>query len=250
MNTQNLQTQSALNFTNAYLQLRQTIGWLGFLLPFILVIGVIIASNQFVVHYNISLYFFSHLHIVFVGVLCIVGILLVCYKSPIENNKLENILSSIAGFASFGVACFPTSYDGYNPKALTYISVPEISEKMSTLHFIFAAIMFACFAIMCLITFKRSDKVPTSTLDIQKKNYRNNWYKACGWGIIVSIVIIFIIYLIDDEVKKIAATYYTTIIFETTSLVFFGSSWIVKGSQYWADSKYKLFKGLQHHFRG
>lgn len=250
MNTQNPNTQSELNFTKVYLQLRQTIGWLGLLLPFLLMIGGAIASCSLVFQQSLSHYFFSHMHIVFVGILCIVGILLVCYRSPIKNNKLENWLSTIAGICCFGVATFPTQFEGFKENALQYITVSEISKGMGMLHFGFAAILFACFAWMCFKTFHFGDSQIDTIEKQQKKNYRNKWYTTCGWGITISVGIIFIIFLIDDDTKKIAATYYTTTIFETTSLFFFGSSWIIKGSKYWEDSKVKILKGLKEHFRG
>lgn len=251
MTPQNLNAQTELNFTKAYLQLRQTIGWLGFLLPFFLIIGGIIANCKLVLQQSLSHYFFSHMHIGFVGVLCVVGILLVCYRSPIVNNKLENWLSTVAGFCCFGVAAFPTQFKGYNSNALVYLDVENcVTAFMGYVHFAFAGVLFGCFAWMCFETFHRADNQMLTTNQLHKKEYRNKWYTICGCGIVVSIVIIGLIAIIDDETKNIAATYYTTTIFETTSLLFFGSSWIIKGSQYWADSKYKILKGIEEHFRG
>lgn len=65
-------------------------------------------------------------------------------------------------------------------------------------------------------------------------------YKICGWGIAISIVMIALFSFIIDYKEGIFA--YTTFIFETTSLLFFGTAWLVKGSKIWKE--HRVFKNI------
>jgi len=66
-----------------------------------------------------------------------------------------------------------------------------------------------------------------SGIDELKFRRRKRIYKICGWGILISIIMIV---LFNFVIPQKGLFVYSTFIFETTSLWFFGTAWLVKGS--------------------
>src|SRR5215211_313347 len=65
----------------SYLALRKAIGIIGFLLPFVLVIGTWIFARNFpYIRSSISSYYYSTMGDVLVGGLCAIGVFLISYK--------------------------------------------------------------------------------------------------------------------------------------------------------------------------
>ena len=91
-----------------YHVLRQTVGWLGILLPFALYAGSVWFSNCNGTQSSISHYYFTNMREVFVGVLWVFGIFLFTYKG---YSKLDNFLTHFAGLCCLLVSIFPTFYD-------------------------------------------------------------------------------------------------------------------------------------------
>ncbi len=243
-----MQTSNASNnqndFVISYLLLRQLIGILGISLPFVLVIGNLLLGACTHVQLSISHYYYSYLHIVFVGTLCVLGGFLISYRG---SNNYENRVSNFAGFFAFGVAVFPTTeYDftgGAGCKFLTVI--PPLSPIVSKIHFGCAALLFVCFIIFCLKIFQQPDE--NKAID-QMKRRRNAVYKFCGWGIAISIGCIAII-TVYNAVFKTNIFPYSTLVFETSSLLFFGFSWLLKGSLHWPQSNSKIKRSVIQYFR-
>ena len=235
----------------SYLILRQAIGLLGIILPFVLIIGNGWLGKCNEIEPSISHYYYTIMHIVFVGVLSIVGAFLICYRGKYRS---ENIVSNIAGFLAFCVAIFPTDL-GTAFIGDRFISTPHDMASMGILatwvgivHLSCAAALFVCFAIFCICIFQLPDDEVVGY--DAKKRLRNSIYKFCGWGITLSIVTILVIWVIDLVNKTtISDTYKTTLFFETTSLLCFGFSWLLKGSFAWKQSKNPLLRNLVQYFR-
>ncbi|MBL0145963.1 MAG: hypothetical protein IPP48_09525 [Chitinophagaceae bacterium] len=223
------------NAVVSYLQLRQLIGVLGISLPFVLILGTNVFGGCSKIQPSIS-HYYSVMHIVFTGTLCVLGGFLITYRGN-SHYKYENMVSNFAGIFAFGVAMFPTSFSGFNSSdaACQYIYLmPDNSlpKYVNNLHFIFAALLFTCFVIFCVKIFQDADE---GVMDAKKKR-RNKIYKGCGIAILLSILSIAAITIYEKVSGKTVFPYYV-FVFETTSLLPFGFSWLLKGSVNWKNSK-------------
>ena len=176
------------------------------------------------------------MHIVFTGTLCVLGGFLITYKGKRQKTgkAWESRVSNIAGFCAFGIAAFPTSFCGFQPplggsNQYLFLLNP-VSKSWGTMHFVFAGALFFCFVLFCLYFFQQPDAVYAGELE-KKWKRRKAFYKICGWGIAISIVMIALFNFVINPSQGIWV--YSTFIFETTSLWFFGIAWLVKGSAAW-----------------
>ena len=230
----------------SYLKLRQFIGIIGFLLPLILVVGASLIGRCNDLQPSISHYYYSIMHIMFVGTLSVLGGFLFTYKG---KSNFENKVSNFAGAFSFGVAVFPTSFDGFigggsDCQFIKLTTAKPIPSFISYMHFGLAALLFICFVIFCIKIFQESD---LGIID-KKKLRRNKIYKACGTVIISSIVAMAAItvyrYITNDPFFP-----FYIFIFETTSLLAFGFSWLLKGSVSWTNAKSPIKRKAIQYFR-
>jgi len=236
----------------SYYRLRQAIGVLGIFLAPVLTLGSRIFGHCQISQPSISHYYYSIMHIVFVGTLCVLGGFLLAYR---VKNKLENTISNLAGLFAFGVATFPTGFKGFagpGGDSCQFISIvtanPDnfVPGYVGKVHFIFAGLLFTCFAIFCFKFFQELDEGSEPGI---KKQRRNRVYRACGWMIVASIALIGAITLYDSFHKphEIWPDYIYWL--ETTSLVPFGFSWLLKGSGSWAKSRHGWLRNAISYFR-
>ena len=94
---------------HSYLSLRQAIGWIGILLPFTLMLGVLVIFRGNPVRISISMYYYTGMRDVLVGALCAIGLFLFFYRG---YSKWDNWAGNIAGFFALGIALFPTNETG------------------------------------------------------------------------------------------------------------------------------------------
>ncbi|MBK8601485.1 MAG: hypothetical protein IPN80_13860 [Flavobacterium sp.] len=138
------------DYTKSYIILRQLIGILGILLPFALIIGNRSLGNDNWVQPSISHYYYSYMNIAFVGVLCILGIILITYHEA--HKPWTNRISTLAGFFAIGVSAFPTAYKGFINQE--YIITTVWKPWFQIIHFGSALLLFVCFVVICLSYFK------------------------------------------------------------------------------------------------
>ncbi len=225
----------------SYLTLRQLIGILGISLPLVLTIGARWIGHCDIAQPSISHYYYSIMHIVFTGVLCVLGAFLITYRGTTKGS-FETWISRIAGLSAFCVAIFPTAFDGFNGAggdSCQFIQLLTANENqvppiIGKLHFGFAALLFVCFVIFCLKIFQEPDDASQTGY---KKQRRNRIYKICGYAIIASIAGIGGITLYNSINKTDVWPDYIYW-FETTALIPFGISWLLKGSVNWPHSRY------------
>jgi len=219
----------------SYWQLRQFIGILGLMMPLILPLGTKLIRGSGVLEPSISHYYYSIMHVAFMAILCMLGSFLITYRGTSKNQTLERIVSTIAGLFAFGVATFPTRFEGFQDAehsqliALVLHDLKDVPDWVNTLHHIFAATLFSSFAFFCLFFFQDSD---TGVHD-KKKKRRNNLYKICGILIVLSMLAIVLVTFVFKSWNFPNYTF----VFETTALLPFGLSWLVKGSVHWPYSK-------------
>jgi hypothetical protein len=230
----------------SYLLLRKLIGVLGISLPFLLAFGTLF-SRAHTFQPSISHYYYSAMHVVFVGVLCLLSGFLFCYPGP---HKYDRLISNLASAFALGVAAFPTDASGFLAFDERYVMVTWWKDWVNWVHYGSATLLFVCFAFFCFKIFLDDDSGQIKTLLAGKKLRRNRFYKTCGAIILLSIGMIGSITAYECFVAKLPyfISTYNTIIFETTALLAFGSSWLLKGT-YGISQVPAVFRLLVNHYR-
>ena len=200
-----------LRHTYSYLALRKAVGWIGILLPFILMFGVFLIFKGEIIQESISHYYHTGMGDVFVGALCAVALFLFFYSG---HDKWDDRAGNIAGLFAIGVAWFPATEVGQ-------------SDLTGIIHFTFAALFFLTLALFSLFLFTRKGPNPTT-----QKLTRNKIYVICGLVMIACLVAI-VIYLnfIQNENPESSFVYWA----ETVALIAFGVSWLTKGGTLYPD---------------
>jgi hypothetical protein len=201
----------------SYYTLRILIGILGMALPFTVIIGGFI-QNQYCIEGSISSYYYTNMRDYFVGLLCGVGLFLFTYRGP---EKIDVIVTDLCGLFALGIIIFPTSFPNGN---ILKVGIFQLDPDTSGyFHLTFASLFFITLALNSMFLFTRSKDVNLTA----KKIIRNRIYRACGIVILASLVciIIYIAFLKNTVISKS----HPILIFETTSLIAFGISWLIKG---------------------
>lgn len=219
----------------AYWQLRQLIGILGLSMPLVLTLGTKLLRGSGVLEPSISHYYYSIMHIVFMAILCMLGSFLITYRGTSRYQVFEKTVTTIAGLFALGVATFPTAFKGYQDAGQSQLIIlrlhglEDVPCWVDVLHHVFAATLFSSFALFCLFFFQDSD---TGVHD-KKKKRRNTLYIICGIMIIASMLAIVTVTFVIKKWNFPNSTF----VFETTALLPFGLSWLIKGSVNWPHSR-------------
>jgi len=195
----------------SYLSLRKAIGWIGILLPFVLVLGNYVIFGGDKVLHNLSVYYHTGMRDILVGAICAIALFLFFYKG---YDRWDNIAADLAGFFALGIAFFPTVKEG-----------PW--DWVAMVHFYSAGSFFVILALKSLFLFTRGEKRPTD-----RKLKRNVIYRACGIIMLVSLACIeaYFLFLKENHEDSIFV-----LIAETVTLMAFGISWLTKGGTLYPD---------------
>lgn len=192
-------------------RLRCTIGWLGFLLPWlvVLLLGYFPASIS-------ETYYTYEAGPVFMMVLGSASFLLFSYKG---YELIDDILNSIAGLFGLLICLFPCEW--YYDFVGTF-QVPMLASMW--VHYIAAIGFFGLLAVNSLFLFTKSSGEMT-----RNKKIRNVIYRVCGIGMVASFGLL------------LFPTFHIRIwLIEAISLFFFGISFLTKADYYpwlFADKK-------------
>ena len=197
--------------THSYLALRKAVGWIGILLPFTLMLGVLIIFRGEAILESISHYYHSGMGDVLVGALCAVALFMFFYSG---YDKLDDWAGNVAGFFAIGVAWVPATEVGP-------------SDWIGIVHFTCATCFFIMLTIFSLFLFTKKGPDPTP-----QKLTRNKIYIACGLIMISCLLAIAIFYNVVPEDNPES---YFVFGAETIALVAFGVSWLTKGEALWPD---------------
>ena len=196
------------------LRQRKIIGWLGMLLPWIVVALIGYFPN------SISATWYTNACTPFMIILGWASGLLICYKG---YDLLDDIVLTCSGIAGFGICLFPCSVADSAEKVGTFLIDKNVS---STIHSICAVIFFVLLSYNSIFLFTKSSGEMT-----KKKKIRNVIYIICGIGMLSS----FLILLLPDFRIKVWLT-------ETIALFFFAISFLTKADVYpflFCDTPYK-----------
>jgi len=206
----------------SYFGLRNVVGWIGVLFPFVLAIGQIFITNSFALQLCVSDYYYTGMRNIFEGCLCIIGVFL---AATWGYDQADEIAGRIAGLAAIGVAWFPTT-----PPA-------QPTNLIGIAHGIFASALFLTLAIFCICLFPKSDRPPQH--QTAKKRQRNTVYYVCGWTIVVCIALSVITRwtFTANPLLWPAGLFW----FESGAIIAFGIAWLIKGETFLKD------EGVQPH---
>lgn len=192
--------------THSYLALRKAVGWIGILLPFVVMFGVMLFFKQETTQSSISHYYYTSMRNVLVGSLCAVALFLFFYSG---YDWKDNWTGNLAAVFAIGVAWMPTTEFGP-------------TETIGILHFVCATIFFLLLAFFSIYLFTKTGK---EVVMESRKKARNKIYVICGLVMIGCILAITIYVLFIQDNNPSYLIYWA----ETVALVAFGVSWLTKG---------------------
>jgi hypothetical protein len=222
-----MHTNNNSSFIISYLNLRIGLGFVGFFLPIVLLVGSFLFDDCIQVQPSISHYYYTVMGNYFVGSLCAVALFLFFYKG---YDKRDSVVANIAAVSALLVAFFPTS--PYEDSVCSFVTNSR-NVSVNYIHYTAAALLFSSFAFFCLVLFTKTDA--TKVMSAHKK-MRNSIYKTCGIIIVVCVVLIGIYNLPFLHLENTFAKYKPTLILESIALFAFGSSWIAKGEMFLKDN--------------
>ena len=214
-----------------YMDLRKTVGWLGTLLPAVLLAGNLIfpaAVRLPGLPESMSYYYYTPMRNILVATLCALGVFLLSY---LGHDRPDFWITTVAGLGAIGTALFPTKPAVCLPKPA--VCAPPALARLTTqqtvigdIHLTLAMIMFLALGVMAL-RFTRSGPGALTPEKKKKKKLRNDIYRVCGIAIFVlvglSIAANFVI------PPSVTATVPVLYILEALAVIAFGVSWFVKG---------------------
>ncbi len=167
----------------SYLGLRKAVGFIGFALPPVLVLGKWLLQDPGV-QGSISAYYYTIMRDVLVGSLCAIAMFMLSYRG---YERKDDIASNIASLSALGVALFPTKPAGDVSRMVAFVGY---------LHYASAIAFFLTMAYFSLVLFRKTDRMhPT-----REKILRNRVYTICGYTILVCIALVLVLSFVNDEV--------------------------------------------------
>lgn len=207
--------------TQSFYRVRRLLGYLGFALPFLLIIGAF--GTRSGLEPSISDFYHTVLRDLFVGLLITMGVFLVSYKGY-ERKEGEpfsdNVLATFTGLMAFGVALFPN--ETKNQSVETFAQSIMGLKITSLAHYVCAILFLLCLAAFCFVRFAQTTNLS-----------RRKTYIRCGWVIIIAAL-----GAIGASVVKVAAIEPFAGYVDDWSLVFwtetiavwgFSYAWLIKG---------------------
>lgn len=207
----------------SYLTMRRTIGILGISLPLIVVLGGLV-ENGTALQGSISGYYYTNMRDFFVGILCVVALFLISYQG---YERIDNVVSNLAGFSALGMIVFPTKMSFHE---IEKVGIFLINDEVSGfLHLVFATVFFFALSYNSIFLFTKRHSANIS----KEKRRRNILYRVSGLVMLIQILLI-ILYMVFLRETYLSKTY-PILIFESIALIAFGVSWLVKGNTFFRD---------------
>ena len=197
-------------------RLRKWVGWLGMLLPIIVLALCLIFQCVPGDHYfpdSISAtYYYAPTITPFMIILGAAGILLMCYRG---YTLCDDIINTITGVAAECICLFPCWSSRYDLVGTFQIPV----EVSMWIHNISAVVFFGLLAYNVLFLFTKSSGEMTPN-----KKKRNIIFRVCGIGMAASLLAIVFVSIFNIWAGTWAV--------ETAALFFFGIAFLTKADVY------------------
>lgn len=213
------------------LRLRVLLGWLGMLLPWIVLVLCLVFGYGFPDSISAT-YYLAPTVTPFMIILGAAGVLLISYKG---YDKHDDVTCTLAGLFALCICFFPCATEDlilhwYELNLPTTVGTFQLPQNISSIiHNISAVVFFGLLAYNSFFLFTKSSGEMT-----EKKKKRNIIYRVCGIGMIASFLL-----LIPVSVFDIWGGIWAI---EAVALMFFGISWLTKSDMYpwlFCDSAYQ-----------
>lgn len=195
----------------SYLLLRKAIGWMGTLLPVVLVAGDA-AFTAAPLSTTVSGYYYTPMRNIMVGVLCVLGVFLLLYDVGV---LAERWVTNVAGVGVLGVALFPAW------PVIPHLSTAE--QVVGDLHVVFAAVAFLALSVAIWRFAQAGSDGPGAKAPSPRAA---GFYRACSVVMLAFVVASAAANLLPGSVKNDALIIFD---FEALAIMTFGVSWLVKG---------------------
>lgn len=191
-------------------RLRAMLGWLGILLPWIVLLQSILFGYNFPDSISAT-YYVETCITPFMIILGSAALLLMSYKG---YDKQDDVICTLAGIAGLLICIFPCN------SLLLRVGTFQLPANVSgVIHNISAVIFFLLLAYNSLFLFTKTNGIMT-----ESKRKRNRIFVVCGIGMVVSLIGIIPVALFN--------IYAGTWAVEAIALAFFGISWLTKSNIY------------------
>jgi hypothetical protein len=218
--------------------LRHCIGFLGLLLPSLIVLQAWIVCDCSLQD-SISHYFYTVSAPWFIGILWGLGLVLIFYPTPdpastpystcswrickLIKPGYDGTLTTISGIFAICVSLIPTNAGSNDSCAIFFYGD---SPLRAGIHYFSAASMLLIFSYMSICIFTRTNDEHWETN--KWKVWRNHVYTWSGMITFLSIVTVGVLALLDafTDIKVWSKSTYWL---EVSALIPFGISWLVKG---------------------
>jgi hypothetical protein len=222
-------------YARSYLLTRTVVGVIGILLPVVFIVGEAFFLGAGVhVRGSISAYYHTSMRDIFVGGLCVVGILLVTYMAG-QTRRPDWWLSLVAGIAVLGVVFFPTGRPhlvegvplcGTTPEPAGCSPVQQqLGETLTaTVHFACAAVFILSLAAICFYFAYRERRA--GNVGVAK------FQQVCGWIILTAVAWVAVGGLMHWDFGELTPLY----VGEVASIWAFGASWLMGSRDLWRRS--------------
>ncbi len=207
-----------------YLYLRKVVGWLGTLLPLILLAANPIAlsiehSSCGWLPNSVSGYYYSPVRNIFVGALVGLGLFLIAY---VGADLGDRVITDLAGVFTLGVAFFPTTPTVASPASATCETVSHLSSRQQVIGDVHAvsAVLFLLFLAWMAIRFTTTDSPQPSP----QRLLRNRIYWICAIVILASAVAAVVTNFLPVSLRP---SFPCLFLYEAMGIFAFGVSWFV-----------------------
>ena len=221
----------AVLYARSFLLTRTVVGVIGMLLPLMLIAAEAFYLRGGVhVRGSLSAYYHTSVRDIFVGALCVNGILLASYMSA-QTNTADFWLSLLAGISVLGVVFFPTSRPNLGPEdpRCGIVPIPDgcaaiqqllTEHTAAIIHFACAMLFIVSLGVLCFL-FANPEREKGAAL--------RRLLRGCGWLIFGALAWIGIGTWADLAIWELTPLY----IGELLSVWAFGVAWLVKGRDLW-----------------
>jgi hypothetical protein len=199
------------SMVGTFLLLRRAIGWIGTLLPIVVIVGDAAFSSGPLPN-SLSDYYYTPMRNILVGALCVLGVFLLLYDVSV---RVDRWITNAAGIGVLGVAFLPGS------PPVPHLTTSQ--EVIGNLHVFFASIAFLGLA----ATMWRFAYAVSDGPGAPPPSHRGCvFYKASACVMLALVLLSGVAILLPLSIQNSTLAIYDT---EALAIFTFGISWLVKG---------------------
>ena len=206
-----------------YYRVRRGIGYLGFVLPLVLIGGGLIAARA--VEPSISDYYHTIMRDLYVAVIAATGVFLLAYsgyRPGVDETISDDKVATIAGLAALGVAFFPNISVAMSERPASFWQFALGNQITAYVHYACAFIFLSALGFMSYSRFSRTDDL-----------VRRKIYRRCGlviYAATAGVVVTSAIKMFGPlGPQKIVNDWLLVLWAEAVGIWAFSVAWLVKG---------------------